>query len=347
MKRIFNCFLVFIIVLLYFSVCGCNAKYEKFTDYSFDSFDTVTSIVGFEKDKETFDKNCELIKKELYRYHKLYTIYNKYEDINNLCIINEQKKEIKVDKEIIDLLSFSASMYEQTNSKINIAMGSVLSIWHNYRTEGLEHPEKAEIPDKSFLEKASEHTDIKDLKIDADNNRVSLLDNEMSLDVGAIAKGYAVERVAEFMETRGINGYILNVGGNVRIVGKRPDGEKWNVGIENPDTDNEDIPYIANLELDGGISLVTSGSYQRFYTVGGKNYHHIIDPKTLMPAEYFLSVSVLCDDSGKADAFSTALFCMPYKEGKELIENNNGIEAMWVLPDGSIRYSKNFRNYLK
>ena len=336
-----------VIALFSFALCGCNSKYEKFTDYSFDSFDTVTSIVGFEKDKDTFDKNCELIKSELNRYHKLYTIYTKYEGINNLCIINEQKKDIKAPKEIIDLLDFSAYMYELTKGKVNIAMGSVLSIWHNYRTEGLEHPEKAEIPSFSVLKDASKHTDIKDIKIDSKKGTVSLSNDKMSLDVGAVAKGYAVEKVAQLMEDKGIRGYILNVGGNVRIVGNRPDKEKWNVGIENPDTDNEEKPYIANLELDGGMSLVTSGSYQRFYNVEGKNYHHIIDPKTLMPAEYFVSVSVLCKDSGKADALSTALFCMPYKDGLEIIKNSDDTEAMWVLPDGTIRYSQNFRDFFK
>ncbi len=346
MKKI-TFILSLIISLLCFSLCGCKSKYEKFTDYSFDSFDTVTSIVGFEKDKETFDKNCEIIKKELFRYHKLYTIYTKYKDINNLCSLNEQRTKVNTDKEIIDLLDFSVSMYERTNGKVNIAMGSVLSIWHNYRTDGLEHPEKAEIPSISALKYASKHTDIKDIKIDYKSGTVSLLDDKMSLDVGAVAKGYSVEKAARFMENKGMNGYILNVGGNVRIVGNRPDKEKWNVGIENPDTDNEDNPYIANLKLDGGYSLVTSGSYQRFYTVGGKNYHHIIDPQTLMPADYFLSVSVLCKDSGIADALSTALFCMPYEESAELIDKIGDTEAMWVLPDGSIRYSKNFRDFLK
>lgn len=146
------------------------------------------------------------------------------------------------------------------------------------------------------------------------------------------------------MEESGIVGYILNVGGNVRIVGSRPDGEKWKVGIENPDTENKEKPYAEYLLLDS-MSLVTSGSYQRFYTVNGKNYHHIINPETLMPAEYFASVSVLTKSSAVADAYSTALFTMDYKKGRELIENTPDTEALWIMPNGEKRYSSGFEKY--
>ena len=93
------------------------------------------------------------------------------------------------------------------------------------------------------------------------------------------------------------------------------------------------------------MSLVTSGNYQRFYTVNGKNYHHIVDPKTLMPADFFSSVSVLCENSARADAFSTALFCMSYEEGKALVEKTKDIEAMWVTANGEKMYSSGFKKY--
>ena len=141
-----------------------------------------------------------------------------------------------------------------------------------------------------------------------------------------------------------MNDYILNIGGNVRALGARPDGKKWSIGIENPDTQDDETPYIEYLAFER-MSLVTSGSYQRFYMVGDQKYHHIIDPQTLLPATYFQSVSVLCLDSGKADALSTALFCMDYDQGRALIEEIKDCEAMWVLPDGTKQYSKGFKNY--
>ena len=344
MKKIISVVLILVLTISCICLSGCEKK-EKFNDYSFDSFDTVTTITGFETSKDVFDKNCEKIKEKLKFYHKLYDIYTKYEGINNLCYLNEKKENIKVVKEITELLTFSKDMYNKTHGKVNIAMGSVLSIWHYAREDGLNYPAKAELPDIEKLKTASEHTDINNLIISSENNIVSIKDKDMSLDVGAIAKGYSVQRVADWMEKEGMKGYILNVGGNVCTVGERPDGEKWKVGIENPFGENEEEPYIATIQLNGGMSLVTSGSYQRYYVVGGKEYHHIIDEKTLMPASYFKSVSVLCDDSGVADALSTALFCMDYEEGLKIIESTEKAEAMWVFPDGTQKYSKNFKNY--
>ena len=347
MKRIIS---VLLVLAYIFCLSGCKTAETKtkYTDYSFDSFDTVTTIVGYEPTKEKFDDNCKKIKNLLMEYHKLYTIYNRYDGLNNLCTVNQvvggEHKPAEVDAKIIDLLIYAKEMYDLTDGKVNVAMGSVLNIWHQYRNDGLDDPENAKLPPMDLLNTASAHTDINNMIIDADKGTVYLADAKMRLDVGAVAKGYAVQKVAEWMQQQGMSGYVLNVGGNVKTVGNRPQGEKWKVGIENPDTENEDKPYIEYLEL-SHMSLVTSGSYQRFYTVQGKNYHHIIDPATLMPAEYFMSVSVLCPDSAKADALSTALFCMSFDEGKKLIESISDAEAMWVLPDGSQQYSSGFKKY--
>ncbi len=342
MKNILSLLLAVLFLLL--AGCSKNAEKEKFTDYSFDYFDTVTTIVGFEESKEDFESRCEIIKEKLESYHKLYNIYNKYDGVNNLAVINESQTPVKVDAQIIEMLEFCKEMYNKTNGKVNIAMGSVLSIWHNYRTAGLSDTENAKLPTIDELRNAAKYTAISDLIIDKNENTVFINNSKMSLDVGAVAKGYAVEQTALFMEQNGIDGYILNVGGNVRIVGKRPDGEKWKVGIENPDSDDEQNPYAEYLLLDG-MSLVTSGSYQRFYTVNGKNYHHIIDPETLMPAEYFSSVSVLAKSSALADSLSTALFTMSYEEGKALVENTPDTEVLWIMPNGEKIYSSGFKNY--
>ena len=95
------------------------------------------------------------------------------------------------------------------------------------------------------------------------------------------------------------------------------------------------------------LSLVSSGDYERYYTVEGKEYHHIIDPDTLMPATYFTAVSILCEDSGMADALSTAVFSMPLEEGKRLIEGLDNTEALWVMKDGELIYSSGFESFIK
>ena len=195
------------------------------------------------------------------------------------------------------------------------------------------------------LTEAAQYTDINKMKLDEENGTVTLEEPMMRLDVGAIAKGYAVEMAARSLEEEGITGYVINVGGNVRTIGKKADGTKWTVGIENPAEDAED-GYLAYLEL-AGESLVTSGSYQRYYVVDGKRYHHIIDPETLMPAEGYTSVSVVCKSSAQGDAFSTALFCMSLEEGMALVEQTPGVEAMWLTVDGTCHRSSGFSKYEK
>lgn len=344
--------LLLVLALALFQACsltGCSSepKLEKFTEYYFDYFDTATSVVGYAKNREEFDAVCEDVKAQLLEYHRLFTIYSNYEGLNNLYTINQVKDgahaEVEVDQRIIDLLTFAKEMYQVSKGTVNIAMGSVLKIWHTYRNEGLDSPSTAQLPPMEQLKAAAEHTKIDDLIIDEERNTVFLADPKMSLDVGAIAKGYAAQKVAEHLEEQGITGYLLNVGGNVRSIGEG-NGKPWNVGIENPDTGDEEHRYIEFLHL-SGESLVTSGTYQRFYVVDGKSYHHIIDPGTLMPGTKYSAVSVVTDDSGLGDAMSTTLFLLDYEEGRELVESMENLEAMWVMPDGELRYSEHFQDY--
>lgn len=328
--------------------CAKKASQSKYSAYYFDYFDTATTIVGYTNTQEEFDAICADIEAQLKEYHQLYNIYNRYDGICNIQTINEisdgKHQTVEVDTKIIDLLSYGQEMYRLTNGQTNIAMGSVLSIWHDYRASGELNPEEAKLPPMEKLQAAAAHIDISQMKIDAASNTVYLMDPDMKLDVGGLAKGYAVERIAQNLEAQGISGFVLNVGGNVRTIGTRPEGEKWVVGIENPGISGSDEEFIAYLKL-SGESVVTSGAYQRYYVVDGKSYHHIIDPDTLMPSEDFLSVSIICMDSGLGDALSTALFSMSLEEGKALIESIDDAEAMWVTREGQMDYSSGFEAY--
>ena len=326
---------------------GGDQALDKFSAYSFDYFDTVTTVSGYVESKEAFDRIANSALEELGEYHRLFTIYHRFEGLENLCTINElvkgEHRTVTVDRRIIDMLLYAKDMYAKTNGRVNIAMGSVLSIWHDYREIGMSDPASATLPPMDKLTAAAQHTDISCLVIDEENSTVTLTDPAMKLDVGAIAKGYAVEMVARRLEEQGVTGFVLNVGGNVRTIGAKGNGDKWVVGIENP-TDDEEKPYLAYLGL-AGQSLVTSGSYQRYYLVDGKRYHHIIDPDTLMPSEGFTSVSILTGSSADGDALSTALFCMSFEDGLALIESLPNTEAMWVFHDGQEKTSSGFDSY--
>lgn len=328
---------------------GCGAKKPVRYEATFlRLFDTKTTIIAYTGDKDEFSKHVQMIYDSLEEYHKLYDIYNSYEGINNLKTINNQagKAPVKVDRRIIDLLKYAKEWYEKTGGEINVAFGAVLSIWHDYRERGMEDPDAAELPPMEELEKALEHTDINKVIIDEEASTVFLVDPEMSLDVGAIAKGYAVEQVSRIAAENGFTSGLISVGGNVRAIGSKENaGKPWNVGIQNPDP-GEGGNELHILDI-VDASVVTSGIYERYYTVDGKGYHHIIDPDTLYPSMEFKSVSIVCKDSGMADALSTAVFNMSLEEGMEFIESIPDAEAFWVLNNGEFRYSSHFRDYIK
>jgi thiamine biosynthesis lipoprotein len=339
-------------IAMLIAMTACTARVEKRYKASFlKLFDTVTEIVGYAESEEKFTEYSQMIYDHLDEYNRFYDIYHDYEGLNNLKTINDSAgiKLVKVDKKIIDLLLFSKEMYELTDGNINIAFGSVLSLWHEHRIAGLEEPSRATLPEYQELSKRALHTDINKMLIDEKASTVFLEDPDMSLDVGAIAKGYAVEKTALAMEEAGFVNGMISVGGNIRTLGRKYDEKRnktpWSVGIQNPDFNStEKTLCVLNLSE---CSLVTSGIYERYYTVDGKQYHHIIDPKTLRPAEYFVFVSIACRDSGMADALSTAVFNMPYEEGAAFIEKLDGIEAMWEFHDGTKMYSSGFKPMIK
>lgn len=309
-------------------------------------FDTVTTINGYAVSQESFEETAERFRNEMQEYHQLYDIYNDYEGVNNIKTINDNAgiAPVKVDERIIDLLDFAMEMGDKTDGQVNVAMGSVLSIWHDYRTEGTANPEQAKLPPMEELREAAKHTDIHLVEIDRDASTVYLPDERMSLDVGAVAKGYAAEQVCEDMEAEGVDNMLISVGGNVRVIGTKDDGTRWRVGVQNPDL-NAENQYLHAVLLED-MSLVSSGSYQRYYTVDGKTYHHIINPDTLMPADRYVSVTILCKDSGMADALSTSVFNMTPEDGAALIESLEDTEAMWIYPDGTEAYSSGFESYM-
>ena len=325
---------------------GSPADLKRYDANFLRVFDTITTITGYAEDEETFTGYATQIQNELWEYHRLYDIYNDYEGIHNIKTINDQAgiAPVVVDERIIDLLEISKDIYNQSNGTFNVAMGSVLKIWHDYRTDGIEDPEHAMLPPMADLQEAVKYVDMNLVEIDREASTVFLPDSRMRLDVGAIAKGYAAEQVSRSVEAAGLTNALLSVGGNVRAIGIRADGVEWQVGIQNPDV-TSDVKYLHRVQLNN-MSLVSSGTYERYYTVGGKRYHHIIHPETLMPSDLYVSVSILCNDSGLADALSTAIFNMPLDEGIAFIEGFDGVEAMWIEPDGTETFSSGFQAYI-
>ena len=341
MKRLLS---VLLLVSVLLSGCAAGQKEPEKKQYSasfLTLFDTLTTVVGKADSEDAFRETAQIIHDELLEYHQLFDIYHTYEGIPNLKTVNDNAgiAPVVVDSRILDLLKDCKDYYTLTDGTVNPAMGSVLQLWHVARNDGINDPAKAYLPSGDSLEQAALHMDFDAVILDEAASTVYISDPEMRLDVGAIAKGWSVQRVAESAPA----GLLISVGGNVCATGpKDADGTAWVVGVQDPDGGDS---YLHTLSVTKG-SVVTSGDYQRAYVVDGELYHHIIDPQTLYPSVLWRSVTILSDDSGLADALSTALFVLPLEEGQTLLEKT-GAEAMWVDRNGEIFYSPGFQDYIR
>ena len=309
----------------------------KYSKTFYDAFDTVTTVIGFAADEETFDRVFAQVEEQFLHYHRIFDGYNAYEGVHNLYEVNLHAAEgpAPAEPELIALLQYMKDLQPRLQGRVNVAMGAVLSLWHTYRQEGTATPPLEE------LQARAAHCNFDDVILDAEANTVFFADPELQLDLGAVAKGYTVEIVASWLLTSEMPSYIISAGGNVRAGLAPQDGRaRWSVGIQDPDdalftTANgiKDILYGTD------VSVVSSGDYQRYYVVDGVRYHHIIDPDTLFPSAFMRQVTVVTQDSGYADALSTCLFLLPYEAGRAFVDSLEGVEAYWVLNDGSVQYT--------
>lgn len=336
-----NRLLAFILAAALLTGCisAAGGRTHRYQATFLDLFDTVTTVIGYAESRDAFYKTANRLHDALLEYHRLYDIYHSYDGINNLKTVNDAAggEALPVDQRIIDLLLFCRQLCSASRGKVDITAGSILALWHDARTKGILDPEHAALPSPTELIQTSEHIGFALLEIDQVNATVRLLDPLARLDVGAVAKGYAAEQVCRTLPP----GLLVSVGGNVCATGPCPENNSfWQVGIQNPD--GAPSESLLSVALHSG-AVVTSGDYQRCYTVDGVRYHHIIDPDTLFPGVLWRSVTVLCSDSGIADGLSTALFLLPRAEGESLLAQYDA-QAMWIAPDGAKFYSSGFRN---
>lgn len=339
MKRLIGVLLALCLALT--ACTGAAPEEKQYTATFLTLFDTVTTILGRAESQEAFSETAQKIHDELMEYHQLFDIYNDYEGLNNLKTINDNAglAPVQVDSRILDLLEDCKAYSELTGGRVNVALGRVLALWHTAREDGINAPQNAYLPDEAALEEAAKHCSLDGVILDREASTVYLVDPELRLDVGAVAKGWSAQRVAESAP----RGLLISVGGNVCATGPKDNqGTAWVVGVQNPDGGEQ---YLHTLAITSG-SVVTSGDYQRAYMVDGKLYHHIIDPDTLYPGTYWRSVTIVCQDSGLADALSTALFLLPREEGQKLLEKT-GAEALWVDAQGQLYYSPGFETLIR
>lgn len=312
-------------ICVFFCIILTSCSQPRYNTQFFGYFDTVVSVDGYFESQDEFDRACNIIEETLEEYDGIFDIYGDGE----LKKLNDVK-QAEVSLKLANAIAFGIKAEGMTKGYCNIAMGSVLSLWHEAREAEVPY-----LPDKAVLEEAAKHTDISCLSFQAhstENVEVTLTDGYASLDMGAIAKGIVSDVLRERLTEAGFDNMYVNLGGNVMVIGSK-DGDGWSVGIQDPDGEG-----IADAVSVTDSCLITSGSYQRYFEYGGKRYHHIISPDTLYPSDRYKSVSVLYENGSWADALSTALFNMSVEEGKEILDKFENIGVMWITAEGEYIY---------
>ena len=235
----------------------------------------------------------------------------------------------EVSDDTLQLIREGVRYSELSGGDFDITIGAVTSLWDFHADE-----EDAVVPDADVLAEAVTHVGYDTIEIDG--SRVRLTDPDAKIDLGGIAKGYVGDRMAESLEDAGVTSGIVNLGGNVICIGSKPGSEGFVIGVEAPFSDHSEIVgKISSADM----TLVTSGVYERKIVVDGRMYHHILDPKTGYSAETDLDAVTLTAAKGHSmdcDAMSTICLIKGYEAARELIENTDGIEAVFILSDGTI-----------
>lgn len=239
----------------------------------------------------------------------------------------------RVGEDMLAILALAQDVAAQSGGALDVSIGPASALW-DFSGTG------AALPDASALAAAAALVDYTRLRIEGDS---VTLPAGMQLDLGAVAKGYIADRLAAYLQGRGVESGLINLGGNVAALGAKPGGEAWVVGIQNPQSDaGESIAAVAVC----GQSVVTSGIYQRGFDLGGVRYHHILDTATGWPVQNGLAgVTIVAPSSALADALSTACFALGIQKGMALAQRY-GAEAMFIDAQGQITYTPGMRALL-
>lgn len=311
--------------LLLTGCSGLKSSTQSNQDLSYTDmlFDTIIKIQVLDSaDESILDGLKTLCKK----YDTMFSTTNENSELYKLNHAGGQP--VTVSDETAKLIQEGIHYSELSDGAFDITIEPVSALW-DFKSD------KPTVPTSDTIAEAVSHVDY--TKVDINGNTITLEDPKAGIDLGAIAKGYIADQVKKYLKKQGVKHAIINLGGNVDVIGTKLDGSKYNIGIQKPFDESGEA--ITSVQLKDQ-TVVTSGIYERYFKKNGKLYHHILDPRTGYPCENNLySVSIITDSSTKADALSTTCFLLGYKKGMELIKSMDGVEAIFITDDEKIHKS--------
>ena len=257
---------------------------------------------------------------------------------SEIRLLNERpssETSIQVSEDVRRLLEKGLYYSSLSDGAFDITVEPLTSLWDF--TSG-----SAVVPDPAKIQAALPAVDYRQLTLEG--NRLIFHSPDTKLDLGAIAKGYIADRLKEYLQERGVQSAMINLGGNVLCVGAKPDGSPFRIGIQKPFEDRNET--VATVDITD-LSVVSSGVYERHFVKDGVNYHHLLDPKTGLPYDNgLISVTIICQDSVDGDGLSTTCFALGLDKGMELVDSLEGVSAIFITDDYELHYSEGARELL-
>lgn len=324
MKRLIKHFLPCLLsAALIFSLVGCTKppageSLEAFGTY----FDTIISIKIWGGDEKMLDHCKEMCS----RYEQLFSRTIETSDISR---INAAKgKPVEVDNETIELIEKGLYYSQLSNGSFDITIAPLSELWDIKNNPG-------NIPDAASIEEAKSHVDYRNVQVE--ENTVTLKDPDAAIDLGGIAKGFIADKLKVYLKSEGIEHGQIDLGGNLLTIGSKTDGSDFHIGIQKPFAETNEAITTVDIH---DQSVVSSGTYERYFKKDGKIYHHLLDPKTGYPYDNgLLQVTIISDQSVDGDGLSTACFALGLEKGTELIESLDHVQAIFVTDDYNLHYA--------
>ncbi len=320
-----------------FVACRADARRTYSATYIDETFDTVLTVTVGAANASDAETHCRAVKDIVSDLHRRFDAYNTYPGLANLATVNaaEPGTAVEVSPDIIALLTLGNEVYAATDGAVDICLGAVTRLWKDAIATST-------IPDPQAVAEALAVSRIPGgFVMDATQSTVTLTRAGVQLDVGAIAKGYVLDKVRLYAEEAGIESLLCNLGGEILAIGSAPDGNPWEIAVANPDGG-----LLETLSVRDAV-VATGGDYERGFVVDGRRYHHIIDPATGYPSEEYRAATVVLPTSAAArsDAYSTALMLLSADAGDSLMADTPGAAYLRVEADGTVNTGGDWSRY--
>ena len=313
---------------IFLSGCRFNtpSTVHMYDGYYFNTYVSVSLYgCGSEKIAQNAVELCEYYEKIFSRTDEKSLLYQ----LNNEGSLKIESREAKI---LSEVLKFGMEYYEITDKALNIALEPITDLWNFSEGDYV-------VPDREQIEAALDNTDCTLIKIT--DEEINL--NGAGVDLGAVAKGYVADCIKEYLTGEGVTSAVINLGGNIMCIGDKPTGDEFVIGIQKPFYNET----LIGLKIDN-MSVVTSGTYERYFEQDGKMYHHILNPDTGMPCDNgLLSVTIIAESGILCDCLSTGCFVMGREAATELINGMDGVYAVFVDDNYNVYYTEGAQNFVK